>query len=132
MNDNAEVPNPDLRAYATEGAFLLSLSKTHLATLIALAQNDRSWGARNWLGALDGLKRRGLAYHANDYFGRAIEGDRYSGPKQTWGDYNGNNPNLCSIARLTRAGWLTYDLLVEAGLAPAIDRRSGLRRNIAA
>lgn len=135
MNDNVETPNPQLRDYATEGAFALTLSKTHMATLVAIANNDQSLAGRNWLGALDGLKRRGLAYHAKDWFGAKMvvhRGMSYPEPKQLWGPYDRMDSPLTNICRLTRAGWLVYDLLAEAGMARAIDRRSALRKRIAA
>lgn len=53
-------------------------------------------------------------------------------PKRLWGPYLGPNRNFSDIVRLTKAGWLVYDLLAEAGMAPAIDKRSSLRRKIAA
>lgn len=129
-NDNAEVPNQPLREYATEGAFLLALTRRHIQLIQALALNDRSFASAHWIGAMNGLTRRGLAYHACDFFGR--KGDRYSEARRVWGAFGISDRKLAGIARLTKAGWLVYDLLAEAGMVEVIDRRSALRRNVAA
>lgn len=116
MNDNIEVPNAALREHVTDASFVLSLRKTHIAMLIAVANNDRLSLARDWITPAHGLKRRGLMFHCLDVYPRR-EGEHQTFFEEAPGDFKPLN----AIYRLTRAGWAVYDLLVEAGMADAID-----------
>lgn len=125
MNDNADVPNPMLRSHVTDHSFVLTLRKTHIRVLCQIAHGTRSLGQRNFDGvdhfvpAVHGLQRRGLCAHKHhpNFIGK-MEG---GGPTDLLSNYY----------RLTRAGWAVFDLLVEAGLAEAIERGSKLRKLVA-
>ena len=138
MNDNEDIPNPALRAAVTDHSFVLTLRKSHIAALAHLANYEgtmdshvaadlarrRDGGAATLLDkcfvvAMRGLGDRGLVEHRKrPNFKGAMLGTR--------------NDRLTDFYRLTRAGWAVYDLLSEAGMVPAIDRRSPKRRLIAA
>ena len=130
-NDNDAVPNPELREYVTGGAFVLTMSKLHIAMLVAVAHNNEAviHAMRASVTTGHGLKRRGLLMHCGDVYGRQHYRTKYFP--------DGRNIDLFQVQahniwRLTKAGWAVYDLLEQAGLAPAIDKRSGLRKRIAA
>lgn len=116
MNDN-EVPNPELRAHVTDHSFVLTLRKTHIRCLVAIAHADREMcrppvgSPDHFIPAVHGLIRRGLILHRHA-----------PGFAKSKADENGMVP-ITDFYRLTRAGWAVFDLLVEAGLATAIDRR---------
>lgn len=123
MNDNAEIPNAALRSHVTEHSFVLTMRKMHIAAMVCIAHADRTYldfrkmfGRDDWVGACRGLERRGLMKHqyGPDFTGKNTHG----GP-------------ITNNYRLTRAGWAVFDLLVEAGMADAIDRRSSKRKLVA-
>jgi hypothetical protein len=119
MNDNQEIPNLILREAATSSAFLLQLSKTHIAALDMLAHDDRSrWpaGMRDlFITGVRGLIERGLVIHAVN---PNHKGQR---PPHTSSD------TLSDYYRLTRAGWLMHDLLAEAGMVDAVTSKKQRR-----
>ena len=122
MNDNLEVPNPMLRQHVTDHSFVLTLRKTHIATLAMIAHDNRALGETRIPGTHDhfvtashALQRRGLVAHRHN---PPFKESKY--PRK-----------LSDFYRLTRAGWAVFDLLVEAGLAEDIDRASKLRKVIA-
>lgn len=125
MNDNIEVPNEALRAHVSDHSFVLSLRKTHIRGLIAIANADREMmrpprgSPDHFISAVHGLMRRGLILHRHE------PGFARSKP-----DENGLIP-ISDFYRLTRAGWAVFDLIVEAGMAEAIDKKSSLRRLVA-
>lgn len=122
MNDNHDVPNPLLRQHVTDHSFVLTLRKTHIATLASIAHCNRKLSERMQTGLADffitashALQRRGLIAH------------RHSPPFA-----ESKYPHkLTDYYRLTRAGWAVFDLLVEAGLVEEIERRSTLRKLVA-
>ena len=122
MNDNADIPNRILRDYVTDSSFVLSLSRRHIATLIAIALNDRDHKyCRDFVNPGNGLIRRGLVGHcerAPKSRVKMIPTGRHN-EWRPW--FRGSaNDDLNCYWRLTKAGWLVYDLLAEAGMAPAI------------
>lgn len=120
MNDNADVPNAALRNHVTDHSFVLALRKTHIRMLIAVANNERpNFDYHNdWITPANGLKGRGLMLHCIDVFGRSE-----TGPQKCFTEERGANPPINTYYRLTPAGWAVYDLLVEAGMANAIELR---------
>jgi hypothetical protein len=122
MNDNIEVPNAALRAHVSDHSFVLSLRKTHVFVLNDIAHNQRTDDRRGgapafFITASHALIRRGLLAHKH--------GPNFKGVAGEFGD------DITDYYRLTRAGWAVFDLLVEAGMADALDRRSSLRRIVA-
>lgn len=125
MNNNREIPNPMLRAHVSDHSFVLTMRKTHIHTLQQIAHCSRLLGegrvpgvADFFIAAVNALQRRGLVAHKHhpNFIGKM--GGATDEP-------------LTNYYRLTRAGWAVFDLLVEAGLADEIDRRSSLRRLVA-
>jgi hypothetical protein len=123
MNDNIEVPNAALRAHVSDHSFVLSLRKTHIFVLNDIAHNQRTDDRRGgapafFITAVHALIRRGLIVHkhAPNFIGES---------------YGKLDEPITNYYRLTRAGWAVFDLLVEAGMADAIDKRSSLRRIVA-
>lgn len=120
MNDNDDIPNAALRAHVMDHSFVLALRKTHINMLVQVAHDDRHLGGqqRYSVPAADGLRNRGLLLHCTDVFGRSKRGETqkcFPKPKGEPGD------TWSEFYRLTRAGWAVFDLLVEAGLAPALE-----------
>lgn len=122
MNDNPEIPNKALRAHVTDHSFVLTLRKTHIAVLAEIAHGirpERRPGfVDHFIPAVHGVIRRGLLEHRHrpNFIGKT-EG-KVSEP-------------ITNYYRLTRAGWAVFDLMVEAGLAEAIDNKSAKRRLVA-
>jgi hypothetical protein len=120
MNDNHGVPNPMLRQHVTDHSFVLTLRKTHIATLASIAHCNRKLSERlpgvadYFVAASHALQRRGLLAHKHN-------------PPFAESKYP---HKLTDFYRLTRAGWAVFDLLVEAGLAEELEQRS-LRRLVA-
>lgn len=105
MNDNAPVPNPVLRQHVTDHAFVLTLRKTHIMVLQALAHGSRSVPDRSsyWVSAARGCQDRGLVI---------------SHPEKALAkEARGRKTELRDFYSLTRAGDLAFALLVESGLA---------------
>lgn len=118
-NDNEAVPNPALRRYATGQAFVLTLGHTHIAVLEAIAHGRRELvGRNNWVGPARGLGMRGLVEHKHS-------------PNFVGKQHGEMAEPITNYYRLTRAGWLTLDLLAEAGLAETVPARSKQRRLVA-
>lgn len=122
MNDNGEAPNPMLRAHVTDHSFVLTLRKTHISTLASIAHCNRKLSERLQTGVADyfitashALQRRGLIEHRHR-------------PPFAESKYP---HKLTDFYRLTRAGWAVFDLLVEAGFAEPIERKSPLRKLVA-
>ena len=106
-NDNAPVPNPALRGFATDHAFVMTMRRTHIAVLNVIAHGDRSLAVgRNgslWVPAARQLGERGLVEH------------RFN---PSWaGKMQDPSENINNYYRLTRAGWHMHGMLVEAGMA---------------
>jgi hypothetical protein len=117
MNDNAPIPNVALRAHVTDHSFVLTMRKTHIETLTEIAGGERKFGG-NFITPVRGLQARGLVVHKHKPNFR--------------GKSSGSQHDLITdYYRLTRAGWAVYDLLVEAGLAPAIEAKSAARKLVA-
>lgn len=123
MNDNAEIPNPALRSHVTEHSFVLTMRKMHIASMVCIAHADRTYldfrkmfGRDDWVTAVRGLERRGLMKHQHS--------PSFTGKNRPGGP-------ITDYYRLTRAGWAVFDLLVEAGMAEAIDARSSKRKLVA-
>jgi len=114
-NDNEPVPNVALREFATSHAFVMTLSRNQIACLDIIARNDTNIRFSRFVSASKELGCRGLVQH------------RYS-PNFKGRDNSGGE--LTDFYRLTRAGWLMHDILVEAGLVQAITERA-LRRLVA-
>jgi hypothetical protein len=118
MNDNANIPNPELASFVSQFSFVLTLRKTQITALITLA-NDADcytrWAMlRDFVTPMRALAARGLVKWSKEPFGPSRR-----------------DPRITDHYRLTRAGWAVYDLLVEAGMAPAIERRDSKRRLVA-
>lgn len=119
MNDDQPVPNPLLRAAATQIAFHLTLTRNQIAVLEAIAHNRREprqvqtqRADRLWVPICRNLGDKGLVEHRHM---PNFVGDDSGWPKQ-----------INNYYRLTRAGWLMLDLLVEAGMAEAPSTRKRL------
>jgi len=122
MNDNQEVPNPELREHVTNHSFVLALSRSHIFYLEHIVRyytsrfEDRVKAPRGspdlFVPAAKGLARRGLIKHKHS--------PNFTGDKQ--------KHHIADYYRLTKAGWAVYDLLTEAGLVVAIPVRSAKRR----
>lgn len=123
-NDNGRIPNPQLHSFVTGHSFVLTLAASHIKWLHRVATNYRSPFPRNercdQAVGLQGLIRRGLVEHRKDY---GFETD----PKKR----HAMNSTLNSCFRLTKAGWMVLDLLAEAGMVDAIDKRSSHRKKVA-
>lgn len=122
MNDNPVVPNAALRAHVSDHSFVLALRKTHIYVLNDIANNrhgdDRRGGAPSFfVTAVIALGRRGLVQHRHSPNFKGVDG--------------GMGDDITDYYRLTRAGWAVFDLLVEAGMADAIESKSRLRRLVA-
>lgn len=124
MNDNEKAPNPALRAHVTDHSFVLTLRKSHIWALEIIANDEPTPTRGQWVGPAKGLEARGLIEHRGRepfakafYEGRDIYGGRRFKTSNHW--------------RLTRAGWAVYDLLAEAGMVRAMDRRAAKRRLVA-
>lgn len=122
MNDNKQVPNSMLRDYVSDSSFVLTLSRNHINTLVIIALNDRDHKhVRDFVNPGNGLIRRGLVnhvVHAKKSRTKQVPTGRRD-ETQPW--FRGSqNAELNCYWRLTKAGWLVYDLLIEAGMAPAI------------
>jgi hypothetical protein len=128
MNDNQDIPNPELRSHVSDHSFVLALRKTHIIFLVAVARGERpSFGyhKNDWITPANGLKARGLVLHCVDVFGRSPEGRRQQLFEK---EAATAEQSINAYYRLTKAGWAVFDLLVEAGLAESIERR---RRKVA-
>lgn len=90
--------NPAFREYVTSTAFNLTLCKTHISALSAIANNNRDAGVNMGLfvPAVNGLIRRGLVIH-------------HMPEKLEFKPFN-------QVFEITRAGELVLDLLREAGI----------------
>jgi hypothetical protein len=123
MNDNA--PNEKLREHVTGQAFAMTLSRSMVAMLDALARNARSRERepqiRNWISTGHSLEERGLI----SWRGTPQE------PFARTRVERGAIPPVSDRIRLTKAGWIMHDLLAEAGLVKAIDKRASVRRLVA-
>jgi len=122
MNDNTDAPNRVLREYVTDSSFVLTLSRRHIATLIQIARNDRDHKyQRDFVNPGNGLLRRGLVGHC-EHAPKTRVKMVPTGRTNEWRPWfrGSDNNDLNCFWRLTKAGWLVYDLLVEAGMAPAI------------
>lgn len=97
--------NAALREHVTSHGFVLTLAKTQIAMLEALA-NQREGSSRFFIPATRGLIERGLIEHRPSV-----------GEPLTMG-----NLHLCYP--LTRAGELVFELLVESGLAQRLQSES--------
>lgn len=123
-NENPPTPNVALREHVTSGAFLLSLKKTHVWVLEAVAHDDRGRTGRragvsdHFITAVKALERRGLVEHRNS-------------PNFVDKKFGGTADPLTHYYRLTRAGWLVFDLLAEAGMVESLPARSAKRRKVA-
>jgi hypothetical protein len=117
MNDNPPIPNVALRDHVSDHSFVLTLRKTHITFLIALAHGERST-LGDWVTPSRGLQSRGLIVHrhAPNFIGK---------------HFGSTTEPITNYYRLTRAGWAVFDLLVEAGLAVEIDRKSSKRKLVA-
>lgn len=120
-NDNAN--NPALREYVTGHAFAMTLSRSMISMLDALAHGARPPHGviRQWISTGHSLQERGLMEW------RGV-------PKPPFAKDPKGKDNLDPIAnrmRLTRAGWIMHDLLGEAGLVKPIAKQSPLRRKVA-
>jgi hypothetical protein len=122
MNDNKEVPNSVLRDYVTDSSFVLTLSRNHINTLVTIAHNDRDHKSRrDFVNPGNGLIRRGLVNHVSHAKKTRTKQVPTGRTNETRPVYRGSyNAELNCYWRLTKAGWLVYDLLVEAGIAPAL------------
>jgi hypothetical protein len=120
MNDNSGIPNQAFHNAVTGTTFVLTLAASHIKWLHRVATNYKSGFPRtercDQAVGLQGLIRRGLVDHSREPF---------DGQKDI------RKRTLNSHFRLTKAGWLALDLLAEAGLVDAVDRRSPLRRKAA-
>lgn len=122
MNDNPEIPNKALRDHVSDHSFVLTLRKTHITVLAQIAHGvrpERRPGVvDHFISAVHGVIRRGLVEHRHqpNFIGKT----------------HGNMAEpITNYYRLTRAGWAVFDLMVEAGLADAIDKKSAKRRLVA-
>lgn len=124
-NDNAEVPNPDLRRAATSAAFSLTLSRNQVGVLDAVAHGSRQITRGTvrsdslWVPTAWQLKRLGLLMHCSDEGGWKKPDERMP-----------TTHDITDYYRLTRAGWLMHDLLAEAGLVERVTARK-LRSKVA-
>lgn len=131
MNDNGHIPNPALRAHVQSHSFVFTLKPTHIKWLERIAHSDRGpskmgrerpfrFAERDdFVTGMNGCVSRGLVEY------RAERGFMPNKPRQL-----GKDP-IHRHYRLTRAGWAALDLLAEAGMVDAIDRRSPARRRVA-
>jgi hypothetical protein len=123
MNDNGNIPNPQLHSFVTGHSFVLTLAASHIKWLHRVATNYRNGFPRtercDQAVGLQGLIRRGLVEHRANF---GFEPKH----KRNW-----KCATLNSCFRLTRAGWITLDLLAEAGMVDAVDKRSPKRRLVA-
>lgn len=110
MNDNQPIPNPAFRAAVTDTAFSFTLRKTHLSVLSIIAAGSRHDRLPYWVPAVNGLIRRGLVRHKHS-------------PGFTGARWTDNTP-ITEYFRLTKAGWLMFDLCVEAGLLEPVTSKS--------
>lgn len=116
MNDNQIIPNPNLRQHATDHAFIVTMRRSHISVLTAIAHGDRSLAVGKagslWVPAARQLGDRGLVEH------------RYSP------DWNGNigshDENINAYYRLTKAGWHMHGLLLEAGMVMEVTKKRKL------
>lgn len=101
-----EAPNAALREHVTSHSFVLTLRKTHIKGLTIVAAGDRQAAMLfgPFVTAMRQLGDRGLVQHTPPV-GMA------------------KNIPFSQIYSLTKAGELTYGLLVEAGLAPPLSKR---------
>lgn len=121
MNDDA--PNQQLRDHVTGQAFAMTLSQPMILMLDMVARDTREFRGliRNFISTGLSLEARGLI----DWRGKGRKPFAVTPVEQ------GQLPPCSDRIRLTRAGWIMHDLLAEAGLVKAIDRRSRLRRRVA-
>lgn len=122
MNDNKQVPNGVLRDYVSDSSFVLTLSRNHISTLVTIAINDRDYNkVRDFVSPGNGLIRRGLVNHARLAKKSRVKQVPTGRINETAPRFRGSEyAELNCHWRLTKAGWLVYDLLVEAGMAPSV------------
>jgi len=131
-NDNGVVPNPALREAATQCAFHINLTRNMVAVLNAVAHGTREVSGpaeRVWVPTAWSLKRRGLVVHVTDPEGWGPDLPEPDGMGRTRGmcDHLQAQLGINAAYRLTRAGWLTHDLLAEAGLVDRVTSRKQRR-----
>lgn len=127
------IPNEALFAYVTSSTFNLSLSRHMIAVLEEVAHNDhgraRHRVARNhFVGPAVCLQERGLLLHR----GKNVASHGYS--EKSFAEIEGKSKYSSGITayyRLTRAGWLAFDLLAEAGMVEPLPAKSPLRKLVA-
>lgn len=120
VNDNDMPPNPVLREHVTGFSFVLSMPRSAVASLDAIAhgevnRNRNKLRYDNFVGGAKSCQSRGLLVH------------QYK-PSFTGSDHSAGS--ITDFYRLTKAGWLVHDLLAEAGLVEAVTARE-LRRLVA-
>lgn len=119
-NDNQPVPNAMLREHATGFAFTLTMPKSAVWFLDAIAHGDRDRNRRlpcRFISGARACQDRGLIEHRHkpNWIGKG--GGTFGEP-------------ITNYYRLTRAGWLMHDLLAEAGLVDAVEDKK-MRRLVA-
>ena len=127
------IPNEALFAYVTSSAFNLSLSRNMIAVLEEVAHNDHGrarhrMDRNNFVGPSRCLQERGLLVHR----GKTVAVHGYSEP--SFAELEGRSEYSSGITayyRLTRAGWLAFDLLAEAGMVEPLPAKSPLRKLVA-
>lgn len=121
MNDNQTVPNVALREHVTGFAFTLTMPKSAVWFLDAIAHCDRNRNRRvpcRFISGAHACQDRGLIEHRH-------------APNWIGEKYVNMEEPITNYYRLTKAGWLMHDLLAECGMVEAVsDKR--LRKVIAA
>lgn len=120
FNDNDLPPNPVLRDHVTGFSFVLSMPRSAVASLDAIAHGEVNRNRNrlrydNFVGGAKSCQARGLMIHQH---------------KPSFAGGDASTGNITDFYRLTKAGWLVYDLLAEAGLVEAVTARK-LRRLVA-